>query len=474
MTDQKSKTPNDHDAAIRLRVGLFSLLGLLLIGGVTVVVNDRPFWWRSCNLVHINVVDATGLRMKSPVRSLGLQIGYIKKVELFETHVQLGICLTAPVEVLPTTRAYIRPEGFLGDQFVELKPVKAMREDDAPSSTSSFWSFFGGVAYAQDPVPAADRPKEIPMGEGNENLNQVIRKVDELVTELGGLARNLNKAFDAEKLKKTMDQLNRTLENAANTLSPENGLTATAQRALSKFEDSIEQLRQILSRINQGDGSVGKLINDESYASEIKQALENLNRLLGRVNRMRFAVNLGVARMTAYQASRGWLSVGIYPTPDRYYLIGVSVDPRGRVANTTTTTEVAGASTTTKTTQVEESGILLTGMLGKVLFNRLDLAAGVKYGDGTGHVGLLLGPEFDEERFMIGNDVYSRVGKQSGIGLNHRLYASVFPSRSKYLRTLYMTAGLDSWRKVDGKANLFFGAGVAFDDEDIKLLFSLK
>src|SRR3954467_9254445 len=112
---------NQASNSTRFRVGIFTLLGLLLIGASTVLVNDQPFWWRPCQLVHISVEDATGLKSKSPIRSLGIDIGYLQTVELSETHVTLGICITAPVEVLPGTKAYIRGEGFLGDKFVELK-----------------------------------------------------------------------------------------------------------------------------------------------------------------------------------------------------------------------------------------------------------------------------------------------------------------------------------------------------------------
>src|SRR3954467_13556721 len=115
---------NQASNSTRFRVGIFTLLGLLLIGGATVFVNDQPYWWRPCQLVHISVEDATGLKSKSPVRSLGLEIGYLRSVELADSRVDLGICITAPVEVLPTTKAYIRGEGFLGDKFVELKPVR--------------------------------------------------------------------------------------------------------------------------------------------------------------------------------------------------------------------------------------------------------------------------------------------------------------------------------------------------------------
>src|ERR1041385_3553285 len=115
---------NEAGTVTRIRVGIFTLATLGLIGAITVFVNDKPFWWRPCQLVHINIEDATGLKMKSPIRSLGLQIGYLRTVAPSETYVPLGICITAPVEILPATRAYVRSEGFLGDKFVELKPVK--------------------------------------------------------------------------------------------------------------------------------------------------------------------------------------------------------------------------------------------------------------------------------------------------------------------------------------------------------------
>ncbi|MEO5971164.1 MAG: MlaD family protein, partial [Bdellovibrionia bacterium] len=115
---------NFSSSSTKFKVGIFTVLGLLAILGISVFVNNRPFWWRPCQLVKINVEDATGLKTKSPIRSLGIEIGYLNSVALAETHVTLGICLTAPVEVLSSTRAYIRGEGFLGDKFVELKPVK--------------------------------------------------------------------------------------------------------------------------------------------------------------------------------------------------------------------------------------------------------------------------------------------------------------------------------------------------------------
>ena len=269
--------PDQHLGSTRIKVGIFVVLGLLLIGGVTVWVNHKPYWWRPCQSVSINVDDATGLKTKSPIRSLGLEIGYLNSVQLNETHVTLGICITASVEVLPATRAYIRGEGFLGDKFVELKPVRYVGggkssepENPAPGSSpniapsagsqaapaSDHGSFhqipFGGsVAFRAvqgiwddlipsahaDPdstptVPAATGPAKsqgpaanpksrvVPVGSESEDMQQLVGRVDTLVREMTSLTTNLKDSINPQELHETMRQLNRALENAGKTLSP--------------------------------------------------------------------------------------------------------------------------------------------------------------------------------------------------------------------------------------------------------------
>ncbi|MCM2324540.1 MAG: MlaD family protein [Oligoflexia bacterium] len=459
----------------RIKVGVFTLLGLLLMGIFTALVNDKPFWWRPCQLVHIKVEDATGLKKKSSVRSLGLEIGYLKTVVLSETHVELGICITEQVDVLPSTRAYIRNEGFLGDKFVELKPVKytgelpknprpqsQVRSDRGIARILSGWLI--AEAHAEEP-PKAER--QIPVGEGSQDMQNLVKRVDSLVNEMTSLTNNLKDAINPEELRTTMRQLNRTLENASRTLAPEGGLTQTAQRTLAKLEDAIEQLRDVAIRVNQGEGSVGMVLNDPSYAEELREVMRNANKLLSKVGDVRFVVDVGGENIEGYDGGRAWFKLTVWPKKDRYYLLGISVDPRGRRSVTDTTVEVAGGPTThQKTTQIEQTGILLTGMVGKVFFRRLDLAVGALYGDGAASVSGLLGPHGMEERLQVRADVYSR-GTETRV--DGRFSVTVNPWMGLYLR-----AGLESVRRVEGVLPFTYAAGVAFEDEDIKLLFALR
>ncbi len=486
--------PRKATWSTKFKVGVFTVLALLLVAAATVFVNDRPFWWRKCQLVYINVDDATGLKTKSPVRSLGLQIGYLSTVQLADSKVRLGICVTAPVEVTPSTRAYIRGEGFLGDKFVELKPVRYVGPAEEPrietrdrepqgyqvypaqsgERVSSLMRVIHGVtqtlipsAHAEEEAPGRSERREIPVASSTQDVQQVVNEVNSLVKEVTGLTQSLKEAIKPEELRSTMQQLNRTLENASRTLSPEGSMTTTAQRTLSKLEDAIEQLRDVAIRINKGEGSVGRILNDPYYANSLKELLDNANRLLSRVGGIRFVVDLSGISLPQANGSRGAFMISVWPSKSRYYRLGVSVDSaRGRQSIMTTTTESGGVTTTVRTTTNEETALMITAMLGKVFYQRLDLSAGVLHNDGALSVSGYLWKKGEEDRLRATVDLYSRA---LGQGLDTRLSAT-----ARLVSSVYLTAGLETLTQVNGQLNYYAGAGVSFDDEDIKILFAFR
>jgi hypothetical protein len=87
------------------------------------------------------------------------------------------------------------------------------------------------------------------------------------------------------------------------------------------------------------------------------------------------------------------------------------------------------------------------------------------YGDGAVSAAINFGPVKHETDLQLRGDIYSRgqdVPTDGRLTLTARLYEG-----------LYLDGGLESFRKIEGKTAWSYGAGVAFDDEDIKLLFSL-
>lgn len=491
-----SSNPNDASSATKFKVGMFVVLGLAFIGVLTVYINNRPFWWRTCEPVQITVEDATGLRMKSPVKSLGLEIGYISKIALVTQGVTLQVCITAPVEVQPDTKAYVRGEGFLGDRFLELKPVRYVGKNSietlstpfSPSPTQSpeetkssfhrshplnsisILRLVDSILGANQAFAQAAPAKDIPVAEKSTDMQQVMSEVNGLMKEVKDMTTNLNSAINPEEIRGTIRQLNKTLEDASKALSPQGGLTATAQRSLIKLEDAIEQLRDQMTRINQGQGSVGMMLNDPVYAEELKKALANMNHLLNRASEMRLNISLGISQLASYQATRASFEVKIWPRPDRFYRLGLSSDPRGAVSQTTTTTLANGTSNTVQNTQIQQGGYAFTAMIGKRLHPRVDLSVGILHGDGAAALGMNMGWTEDLEQLQLIGEVYFRPQTVDGKWTarpDGRIYMFLQP-----ISILFLQGGVEGFRRIDGQISAFYGAGIRFDDEDIRLLFS--
>ncbi|RYZ93702.1 MAG: MCE family protein [Proteobacteria bacterium] len=237
-----------------LRIGIFTAVGIVLVVGFSVYVNDHPFWYRPCNEVKIHVDDATGLRRKSPVKTLGLDIGYINEVNLDGDRVMVHVCVTGRVKLSPDTRAYIRSSGFLGDKFLELKPVDrsdgmpasdagspATTATDSSTDTSSdaerapqsvtperssqsktvlgriigfLLDSIGAKAFAaDDKTPTLNASREA-------ELQDTMKKVGKLVDQLALMVGDLREVTNQKEFKETIINLNQAMKNLETLLRP--------------------------------------------------------------------------------------------------------------------------------------------------------------------------------------------------------------------------------------------------------------
>ena len=110
----------------------------------------------------------------------------------------------------------------------------------------------------------------------------------------------------------------------------------------------------------------------------------------------------------------------------------------------------------------EEKGLRITALFGKY-FGRLELKAGIINDDGAAGAAIWADPA---RRFGIITEIYSP-GK--GQSVTARIYG-----RAQVWSAVYFTGGVDSIHKYNGRGTGFFGAGIFFDDDDLKYLLVFK
>lgn len=496
-----------------VRLGVFATLGILIIVGFSFYVNDQPFWYRSCSAVDITVDDATGLRRKSPVKTLGLDIGYIKSVDLDGDSVVISVCITATVRLRSDTKAYVRSVGVLGDRFLELKPVDVglpgaaspradtikvpIQHEPAADEQSLLGteknhkpaarlqskilqraaslldalipSAQAEEAFAADAFAAnggAPQSRQTLQASRETEISDMLKKATKLVDQLTLLTKDLRDATSQASFKELVVNLNEAAKNMAQLLEPKGELTKNLRKAMESFRKSLESAEESLNKVNSGKGTIGKLLNDEKLYDEAVAAIKGLNLLLGKAGALRVFVDLSAYQVPVYDGAKARFFLKIEPNPTRYYLLGISTDPRGSEERTITTTITSAGSSREEKIVNKERGLKITFALGKY-FGPLDLKAGLI--ENAGAVGI--GYWFDEERnYGVMSEIYKETKADP---IRYRIYA-----RAQVFMGAYIKAGVDDIKGYKGpKQNgipYFVGAGLFFNDEDIKYLLAFK
>jgi phospholipid/cholesterol/gamma-HCH transport system substrate-binding protein len=269
------------------------LVGILLTIGVIIAVAGtiwlvRGGFSRGYPL-YARFNWGAGVKQGQAVRLAGVQIGVVSDVELDPRGtILITMSIEKDYHVPRNSQAAVVPVGIFGDQEVALTPAE-------PSPI-----FFN----AGDSVPPA--PPSVGIPQLTARADTISQRIDDLaksvqleLVQAGGIAdlrkslasvaeltRSLN-AVTAEQSK----QLSLTLTRFRNTAAAIDSvqLDSTVRnlqettRNLAEFTDSLgatsHQLNLVFQKINQGDGSLGKLLNDPGLYGDLRRLTTRLDSL---------------------------------------------------------------------------------------------------------------------------------------------------------------------------------------------------
>ncbi len=129
-------------------------------------------------------------------------------------------------------------------------------------------------------------------------INHTLANVQALSTELQGSAAQAGPAVRGPRA------------GASTPSSTENrpemkGMMSDIRKLAQSFQGTSENSRSITDSINQGEGTIGKLLNDETTVKKINKAVDNVNNMLGGLNKMEFRLDMDAAQWTKRGDSQG-------------------------------------------------------------------------------------------------------------------------------------------------------------------------
>ncbi len=437
--------------------------------------------------------DASGIIAKTHVKTNGVTVGKVYSVDLEANATKITIEVEDRVLIPVNSKVDVRTRGLLGDVFLEI-----IRADD----TGQYISDGGMIPKSEDSMDlqgviglvgsigkdvkkiTSTLASVVGNKEGERSLKDILVNVEKLTADLRKTGETIRASVgDREKdvqsivsnIQGTTADLKAFSKNLKDVLDDEN--KAKINRIIASFDDSMsdvkgatKNIRLISEKVEKGEGTLGKLVNDDSVIQEIKGAVKDVREILSPANKLQITVDAHVEGRND-QSSQSYFNILFRTRPDRYYLLGLT---DGREATKETTTEQVSA--TDNQTKIRER----TEETKATKFN-LQLAK--RWYDVVLRVGLF------ESAGGIGTDYY--VWRD-----NIRFTVEAFDwkiRRNEVRRTAHVKAyvsilffnhiyGMFGWdditrdkdprtREDSTTPNLFAGGGLTFNDQDLKALF---
>lgn len=301
------------------------------------------------------------------------------------------------------------------------------------------------------------------VGGSGGRVDRVLRNVDEVTANLAKFSdRGLDPLVQSIKnIEAITEDLRVALASDPAALDKEgtSGVLGKLHRSLDNLDSATRHLSSIVEKVDKGEGTVGKLINDDAIAKKAEEVIGDVGELVKTVTRIETAVGFRSEYNWHQRALKNYFSLRLQPRPDKYYLLELVFDPRGKTRITdrvTLTNDPSLPATLSERITETTSDIKFSFQFAK----RVAFLTG-RFGlmESTGGVGLDF--EFLKDTMKFTFDVFDFSSDQ---------YPRLkFLWTWEFVRHFYVAAGVDDVMNKAGR-DYFFGAGVRFDDRDLKAL----
>ena len=266
------------------------IVGLMVLIGIAVFVGGG-LWLRGKKVgapdVQVVFTDIGNLKEGAPVRISGAPVGRVVDVH-FDTVGQVTVGLKLSSRAMPSTnaRARIVSIGMLGDQMIDFDPGAG---PPLPKGTVIRGTMEKGVM--EKGTELAEKASEVMT-----NLNAMLDK--QLIVDFRRSLANMSKlmAYLADEKKGPTSQVNATmlalqstsarLDSTLKAIDPKALETRidTTLRATTKLMDRLTLVSahadSLMQKLQRGDGTMGKLMNDSTLYTDLHRTLVSFQRLV--------------------------------------------------------------------------------------------------------------------------------------------------------------------------------------------------
>ena len=452
--------------------------------------------------------DASGLFEKSRVMTAGISVGQIEKRELVPSTARAKITVRIAPNIILYENAVVakKSASLLGEYYLEIDPGTEFKEVDGRAVRQNRLKDGDEIKKVLEPIAFGDMMASIgtlipvmreiledvrkltsgPIKDIATNVSELIERNSEAIDRLLGRVEHIATTVDqvttaeADDVKVAIKNvrditesvkslIGTTHEQIAETGKGARGSIEKLQSSIESLEKSMKNVETVTTRIEKGEGTVGRLVSDDTIARNVEEITEDAGSFVKSITRLQTIVGLRSEYNFLTSSFKNYLSIQLMPRPDKFYLIELVEDPRGYRSKTLTVTNNSqtGTSSETKVTLTEQ--LRFTLQFGKRVSLSPNTAIGGRFGIKESTGGVAGDLYLFRDRLLLSVDVFDAKANRYP-----RIKATM--AYAIWQRNLFLIAGADDManyvRAPGGGAlfDYFAGLQLTFNDEDLRSL----
>lgn len=277
---------------------LVAIAIVLLIIGFNILKGNSLL--SSSKTIYAVYHDVDGLEVANPVKVNGLKVGSVSSLSVMDKNVGAilaKLTITADIDIPQNSVASIVGTNLLGSKDIVITFGNArvyLQDEDtiqtAPGSslTSSLMNDIKPLSgKVQNTLTSLDTLlsdlHSTLNNDTRKNLRSSISAFNVTMHNFSSTSANLDKLV--QKLNAFTENLNNQKDTINNILSNTQKITSSLADAdiasiVNELNNTVKDLDTVLSKINNGEGSLGELINDKALYNNLQSTTHNLNLLM--------------------------------------------------------------------------------------------------------------------------------------------------------------------------------------------------
>jgi phospholipid/cholesterol/gamma-HCH transport system substrate-binding protein len=452
-------------------------LGLVVTFAVYRYVDERSTT-ESGYGVYAYFDDVQGLVAKSRVLVAGIPVGYISSIRLEGDRARVDLRIEGEIILYDDASVTMRSLSLLGERVLVIRPGTPglpeipdggeIRVADRGVNTDDIMVTVNDIANSVKRITAqlerafgteeaGDR-----MESALRNLSDALENIKTVTDEAGPrivrIMENVELATDdlSEIIHKRKDEIDRGIGEVDDTI-------ASIHQAADQLNAVLADVKEVTGRTARGEGTIGRLTQDEALIDEVEGVAEGLNSFVGGLNRLRTIVELRSEYYALTNAFKTYFSIYLKPREGRYFLVQFVDDPRGSVSVSESIIRQSPPPlfypNEYRRTEITRSNRLkFSAQFGKTIG-----FATFRFGiiESTGGLGMDVKVirdrlEINSDLFEFGRRVWPRLRVRAGFEI---------------VKRFWLLAGIDD--VINPTRDYFVGLQLRFDDQDLKPLIPL-